>query len=149
MDHFYQLPPCQQPNGYLDSPRAKNRSCRGRCSCSAVSRAFKVTPQFQINEISATISRVQDRIRAITHNAEEQAGTWNATMSDLEQKQREVTDKMKGLEHQNAQLQRRSSLRNPEMEEVIHARDEALRKLRLARKVIRDLVDDNEKVILL
>ena len=109
----------------------------------------KLRLNFQINEISATIARVQGRIRAITRSTEEQAGTWNATMSDLERKQREVIDKMKGLEHQNAELQRRSSLRKPEMENAIHERDVALRKLRLARKVIRDLVDDNEKVIFL
>lgn len=143
MDDFHQA------NGPFDSPRAENHSRRGRCSCSAVSRAFTSTPRFQIDEISATIVRVQDRIRAITRSTEQQAGTWNATVSDLEQKQREVTDKMEGLEHQNVELQRRPSLRKPEMENVIHERDVALRKLRLARKVIRDLVNDNEKVIFL
>jgi len=63
-------------------------------------------------------------------------------MNELEAGSQEMSRELNGLWELNQELQEVASKGNPETDRAIEAKNVALRKLRHARKVIRDLLDE-------
>jgi hypothetical protein len=63
-------------------------------------------------------------------------------MTELEKDSQAMSRELNGLWELNQELQEAASKGNPETERAVDARNAAFRKLRHARKVIRDLLDE-------
>ncbi|RDB22746.1 hypothetical protein Hypma_009985 [Hypsizygus marmoreus] len=100
----------------------------------------------ELARISIVFAQVQDRIVQVTRRSEDETNYWQATMIELEERNAEVVNNMKWLSEQNRELERRFQQKQPDLERALDARGAAFRKLRYARKVIRDLVDENERL---
>ena len=64
----------------------------------------------------------------------------------MEADNQRLRDGVKQLRTAKAELQRQAMAYGPELEKAVEARDGAIRKLRHARRVIKDLVEEKEKV---
>jgi len=64
----------------------------------------------------------------------------------LEADNERLRDGVKQLKTAKAELQRQATTYGPELEKAVGARDAAIRKLRHARRVIKDLVEERERV---
>ena len=67
-------------------------------------------------------------------------------LKQLEADNERLRDGIKQLRTGKAELQRQAMTYGPELEKAVEARDAAIRKLRHARRVIKDLVEEKEKV---
>ncbi|KAG5634162.1 hypothetical protein H0H81_003105, partial [Sphagnurus paluster] len=99
-----------------------------------------------IATIATIVSRVESRLAAVTRQTEEQQDTWQKSLADLERESTDIVKSARWLSHQNQELERKLAQQKPELNNAIDAREASFRKLRHARKVIRDLVIDNEKL---
>lgn len=114
-----------------------------RSSFAFLSVCFKFR---QITDIAAIIAGVQERLVEVTRRTDEQGESWQKTLVELERKNKEALNSAKWLRHQNEELERQVARRKPDLENAVDARNAAIRKLYYARKVIRDLVNENERV---
>ncbi|GLB33994.1 hypothetical protein LshimejAT787_0108780 [Lyophyllum shimeji] len=91
----------------------------------------------EVATCAAILARVEGRLRE--HDSRQQA------FSDLERERAELAKNVKLLTHQKEDLERKFAQQKPDADKAIEARNAAFRKLRYARKVIRDLVDEQER----
>jgi len=66
--------------------------------------------------------------------------------AELEREHAQLANSVQWLSHQRDELERKFAQQKPDLDKATDAREAAIRKLRYTRKVIRDLVDENERV---
>lgn len=93
---------------------------------------------FQITGLSKALELAQSRLVQLAKRVEQQdqdTENWKGRYADLEVAYREALTSAKWLRVHNAELERNMASYKPE-------RESALQKLKHARKVIRDLIDE-------
>jgi regulator of replication initiation timing len=74
--------------------------------------------------------------------SEDVSNVWQTRCEDLERSLREAVNSAKWLRAQNEDLERRLNSHQPEIRGALDAREAAFRRLKHARKVIRDLLEE-------
>lgn len=74
--------------------------------------------------------------------SEETSATWRNRCEELDRSLREAVNSAKWLRAQNEDLERRLNSHHPEIKGALDAREAAFRRLKHARKVIRDLLEE-------
>lgn len=90
----------------------------------------------QLTTATNVLIRLQGKLADLTRRSEEET----SRIQNLESENRELLDTVKDLEARNALLEA-SNCPMPDFEMAIETRDSALRKLRHARKFIRDILE--------
>lgn len=88
---------------------------------------------------------MQTRLRQILNrleDKEEDPSIWKTRCENLEVSYKEAVTSAKWLRSQNAELEQKVSKYQPEMNNALDARDAAFKRLKHARKVIRDLLEE-------
>jgi len=96
---------------------------------------------FQITELSNALALVQSRLLQLAKGIEE-TDNWKSRCTDLEVAYKEALTGAKWLRAQNAELERKMANHKPEVNKVLSAHEDGFQKLKHARKVIRDLLDE-------
>ncbi|KAF5387633.1 hypothetical protein D9615_000572 [Tricholomella constricta] len=100
----------------------------------------------EIATVASIISRVQNRLADVARRTEAEQESWQDSVAELNKKSTELVKTAQWLTHQNHELGRKFAQQKPNLDRAIDARNAAFNKLRSARKVIRDLVNENERV---
>ncbi len=74
--------------------------------------------------------------------SEDISTVWQTRCGDLERSLRETVNSAKWLRAQNEDLERRLNSHQPEIRGALDAREAAFRRLKHARRVIRDLLEE-------
>lgn len=95
----------------------------------------------QIVLLAATLADTQERLQKVAARLEEDDETkWESRYEELRVAQTEAVNSAKWLRAQNIELKQKVAKHKPEMDRALSAREAAFRKLKHARKVIRDLL---------
>ena len=89
-----------------------------------------------------TQTRLDFLVERLDTESEEVSNVWQTRCEYLERSSREAINSAKWLRAQNEDLERRLNLHQPEISSALDAREAAFRRLRHARKVIRDLLEE-------
>ena len=92
----------------------------------------------------AGVRRVEDRVRQAATAADDRTRMLQSKVEELEAANLARLLEVRQLEMEKAELQREVQAKRPDLAAAISARDDALKKLEHARKVIEDLVRDHE-----
>jgi chromosome segregation ATPase len=95
--------------------------------------------------LAGTLADTQSRLDLIVERldaSEEVSTTWQARYEDSERSLREAINSAKWLRTRNEDLERRLNSHQPEIKCALDAREAAFRRLKHARKVIRDLLEE-------
>ncbi|KIL70205.1 hypothetical protein M378DRAFT_156280 [Amanita muscaria Koide BX008] len=98
--------------------------------------------QNEMQEITQMVSDVQQRLVKVSKRCEERD---NEKLKQLEEDNSRLRKGVKHLGVTNAELERKVKAHKPELSRAIDARDAAFNKLRHARRVIKDLIEEKEK----
>ena len=102
--------------------------------------------------MAGTLADTQTRLDFLAERldteSEEVSNVWQTRCEDLEKSFREAINSAKWLRAQNEDLERRLNLHQPEISSALDAREAAFRRLKHARKVIRDLLEERVSDIL-
>jgi predicted nuclease with TOPRIM domain len=99
----------------------------------------------QVLEVAAGLAEMQTRLGQILNrldDKEEDPSIWKTRCENLEVLYKEAVTSAKWLRSQNAELEHKVSKYQPEMNNALDARDAAFKRLKHARKVIRDLLEE-------
>lgn len=89
-------------------------------------------------DIQARLDFVVERL----DESEEVSTIWQTRCEELERSLREAVNSAKWLRAQNEDLELRLNSQQPEIKTALDAREAAFRRLKHARKVIRDLLEE-------
>lgn len=92
----------------------------------------------------AGVRRVEDHLRQAATIADDRTRMLQSKVEELEAANLSRLLEIRQLETEKAELQREVQAKRPDLAAAISARDDALKKLEHARKVIEDLVRDHE-----
>ncbi|KAG6854904.1 hypothetical protein C0991_012094 [Blastosporella zonata] len=114
--------------------------------------ALSIDKQFAT--IGKALSHLQIHVvEQLTRQSDDQHSSCHRSIAELasklaerESENTELSNRLKWLAHQNLELQRQIDDKKPALEKAIDARNAAFRKLRYSYKVIRDFVNDDERV---
>lgn len=87
-------------------------------------------------DTQAKLQQIAERI------VNDDVSSWKKRYEELENSHREAVNSAKWLRAQNIDLENKLSSYKPEMNNALAAREDAFRKLKHARKVIRDLLTE-------
>jgi hypothetical protein len=97
----------------------------------------------QLSDISKIVLGIRDRLTDIINRSGDEARSLQERMDELETNSQRMKRELDGLWELNQELQAAESTGNQATDRAVDDRDVALRKLRHARKFIRDLLDDS------
>ena len=99
----------------------------------------------KVLEVAAGLAEMQTRLNQILDrldDKEEDPSIWKTRCENLEVSYKEAVTSAKWLRSQNAELEKKVNKYQPEMINALDARDAAFKRLKHARKVIRDLLEE-------
>lgn len=98
----------------------------------------------KVLEVAASLTELQTRLNKLLErlDKEEDSSIWKTRCESLEISYKEAVTSAKWLRAQNAELEKKVERHEPEMKDALDARDGAFRRLKHARKVIRDLLEE-------
>ncbi|KAF8631609.1 hypothetical protein AX15_002356 [Amanita polypyramis BW_CC] len=97
--------------------------------------------QDEIINIGQTLTYVQDRLAQLAKRCQVENSD---KLRQLEYDNTRLREGIKQLRIVNAELQQKAKVHKPELDRAVQAREAAFRKLRHARRVIKDLVEEKE-----
>lgn len=87
---------------------------------------------------------VESKVEELATRSENEIFELHSQTSNLQTRNSELEVEVKRLQNENAELERIVVVQTSEMETVVQARDDALKKLRRVRRVARDLMDEKK-----
>ncbi|KAG9218877.1 hypothetical protein CCMSSC00406_0001009 [Pleurotus cornucopiae] len=87
---------------------------------------------------------VESKVEELATRSEKEIFELHSQTSNLQTRNSELEVEVKRLQNENAELKRIVVVQTSEMETVVQARDDALKKLRRVRRVARDLMDEKK-----
>ena len=96
----------------------------------------------QLSNISKVVLRIHDRLTDIISRSGDETRSLQDRMNELETDSQHLNRELNGLWELNQDLQAEASSSNQATDRAVNDRNVALRKLRHARKFIRDLLDE-------
>lgn len=95
--------------------------------------------------MASTLHDIQNRLQQVLNRLdarERVTETWETRQEELEKSLRDAVNSAKWLRAQNADLEVRLAQHKPELEQALLAREDSFKKLKHARKVLRDLLQE-------
>ncbi|KDR83925.1 hypothetical protein GALMADRAFT_686240 [Galerina marginata CBS 339.88] len=99
----------------------------------------------EIIALAGDLAQNQSRLERLVERLEQRekaAENWETRYEDLEVSHKEAVNSAKWLRAQNMELEQKLQQHRPELDRALSAREGAFRKLKHARKVIRDLLQE-------
>lgn len=94
-------------------------------------------------DLAGTLADAHAKLQQIAERVlSDDVSGWQKRCEELESSHKEAVNSAKWLRAQNIDLEHKLNSYKPEMGSAIKARDDAFRKLKHARKVIRDLLTE-------
>ncbi|KAJ3518057.1 hypothetical protein NLJ89_g88 [Agrocybe chaxingu] len=104
--------------------------------------------QEEILDLANVLEDSQTRLRQLVLRVESQdVQTWQSRFEDMEKAHKEAVNSAKWLRAQNAELEQQLGQHRPAIDNALSAREAAFRRLKHARKVIRDLLDERRDML--
>jgi hypothetical protein len=102
---------------------------------------------FQLRDLAGTLSDIQLRLDFLADSerlddSEQVSTTWQTRCEETERSLKEAVNSAKWLRVQNEDLERRVNMHQLEIRCALDARDAAFKRLKHARRVIQDLLDE-------
>ncbi|KAF8076594.1 hypothetical protein FPV67DRAFT_423263 [Lyophyllum atratum] len=100
----------------------------------------------EISTVTAIIARVEQRLSNLASHTEEEHESSQRAIAELKRENAEFANRTRWLNHQKDELERRLAQQKPDLDNAIEAREASRQKLKYTRRVVRDLVIENERV---
>ncbi|KAJ8698485.1 hypothetical protein PTI98_005191 [Pleurotus ostreatus] len=97
-----------------------------------------------VKAVASMLVAVESKVEELATRSENEIFELHSQTSNLQTRNSELEVEVKRLQNDNAELKRIVVVQTSEMETVVQARDDALKKLRRVRRVARDLMDEKK-----
>ncbi|KAK2466093.1 hypothetical protein APHAL10511_001735 [Amanita phalloides] len=104
---------------------------------------MKASLQEEMTAIGKALAEAQNQLAELVRRVQADD---DETLKQLEDDNERLKNNINRLKNVNAALQQKAKAHKPELDRAIEARDGAFRKLKHARRVIKDLIEEREKI---
>ncbi|KDQ29470.1 hypothetical protein PLEOSDRAFT_1096628 [Pleurotus ostreatus PC15] len=102
----------------------------------------------RVKAVASMLVAVESKVEELATRSENEIFELHSQTSNLQTRNSELEVEVKRLQNDNAELKRIVVVQTSEMETVVQARDDALKKLRRMRRVARDLMDEKKAILI-